>query len=124
MFAYCEQLKNDYICMRVRLIKKQSILDFVEKHPASGPAFSSWMELVKHADWAMPGDVLKTFGSADILGNGSSRIIFNIGGNNYRMICSTRFGQQGVTLFIAWIGTHAAYSKLCRTGNQYTINNY
>ena len=124
MFAICELVENNYICMRVRVVKKQSMLDFVAKHPNSGPAFASWTEQVKYADWAMPGDILKTFGSADILGNGSNRIIFNIAGNNYRLICSSRFGQKDVTLFIAWIGTHAEYSKLCRAGNQYTINNY
>lgn len=110
--------------MRLRVVKKQSIFDFVAKHPISEAAFESWLELVKLADWEMPGDVLKTFRSADILGNGSNRIIFNIGGNNFRMICSSRFGKQDVTLFIAWIGTHAEYSKLCKTGNQYTISNY
>ena len=60
----------------------------------------------------------------DILGSGSNRVVFNIGGNNYRMICRYQFGISKVHLFVKWIGTHAEYTKLCNDGKQYDINGY
>ena len=75
-------------------------------------------------DWAQPGDITKTFGSADLLGEGSSRVVFNIAGNNYRMICKYHFGVTRIHLYIKWIGTHAEYTKLCDDNKQYSVNNY
>ncbi len=76
------------------------------------------------ADWAEPGDFTETFGSADLLGNGSDRVVFDIAGNNYRMICKYHFGAARVHLYIKWIGTHAEYTTLCDDKKQYTVNNY
>ncbi|WP_394367549.1 type II toxin-antitoxin system HigB family toxin [Mangrovibacterium lignilyticum] len=33
---------------------------------------------------------------------GSNRVVFNIGGNKYRVICQYYFGRQKVHLFIKW----------------------
>jgi mRNA interferase HigB len=62
--------------------------------------------------------------SADLLGNGSNRIVFNIAGNNYRMICKYHFGKTRVHLSIKWIVKHAEYTKLCGDNKQYTIDAY
>lgn len=59
--------------------------------------------------------------NANILGRGSDRVVFNIGGNKYRMICKYHFGTKKVHLFISWIGTHSAYSKLCNNNEQFSI---
>jgi len=80
--------------------------------------------LLKKSDWVLPNDIIDTFGSADLLGNGSNRVVFDIGGNNYRMICKYHFGASKVHLFINWIGTHAEYTQLCDRKEQYTINLY
>jgi len=66
-------------------------------------------------------EIISTFNSADILGKGSNRVVFNIGGNNYRIICKYYFGDMRVHLFVKWIGTHVAYTKLCNDGKQYEI---
>ncbi len=74
--------------------------------------------------WKEPNEIITTFNSADILGNGSDRVVFNIGGSNYRLICKYHFGNTRVHFFVKWIGTHAEYSKLCNEGKQYEINVY
>lgn len=76
------------------------------------------------ADWNEPGDITETFGSADLLGNGSNRVVFNIAGNHYRMIGKYHFGETIVHIYIKWIGTHAEYTKLCDDNNQFSVNNY
>jgi len=110
--------------MRVHLIKKTSIAGYVKDNAQTKIPFEIWLSIIKIADWEMPGDIVSTFSSADILGNGSERVVFNIGGNKYRMICSYYFGESRVHLFVKWIGTHAEYSKLCKKGEQYTADKY
>ena len=110
--------------MKIHLIKKQSINEYVKINVQSKTAFESWFEIIKWVEWNEPNDIIATFNSADILGKSSGRIVFNIGGNKYRMICSYHFGKQKVHLFIKWIGTHAEYTKLCNDGKQYSVNAY
>jgi len=121
--------------MRVHLIKWKSVEDFVSAHARSKVSFEIFKEKVKHADWESINDIQNTFNSADTLKN--NRIVFNIGGNNYRMICSYWFGPKMVHLYLKpafaerslasagrWIGTHAEYTKLCNNNLQYTIDEY
>ena len=108
--------------MKVHLIKRQSIVIFVSRDVKSIAPFERWLSIIKHVDWREPNDIISTFNSADILGHGSERVVFNIGGNKYRVICKYYFGKAQVHLFIKWIGTHDGYSKLCNEGKQYTIN--
>jgi len=52
---------------------------------------------------------LKTiYGNAGIVGN--SRVIFNINGNNYRLIVAINFIQKAA--YVIWFGTHKEYDKI------------
>lgn len=110
--------------MKAHLIKKQAIEDYVKKNAQSRASFKIWLSILKRIVWNEPNDILATFNSADILGNGSERVVFNIGGNKYRMICRYHFGTIKVHLFIKWIGTHAEYTKLCNERKQYEVSVY
>ena len=110
--------------MRVHLIKRQSIESYISGNAQSKVPFGLWLSIINWADWKEPKDIVNTFNSADILGKGTERVVFNIGGNKYRMICKYHFGKVRVHLFVKWIGTHAAYTELCNKGKQYTVNAY
>ena len=110
--------------MKVHLIKIQTIEDYIRKNSQSKVPFNIWLSVIKFVDWNEPNDIISTFKSADILGKGTERVVFNIGGNKYRLICSYHFGKKNVHLFIKWIGTHAEYTRLCNERKQYEINNY
>ncbi len=110
--------------MKVHLIKKQSIEDYVLKNARSRASFEIWLSIIKRVDWNEPNEIISTFNRADILGKGSERAVFNIGGNNYRLICKYYFGDTRVHLFVKWIGTHAEYTKLCNEEKQYEIEVY
>jgi mRNA interferase HigB len=69
---------------------------------ASRLPFAEWLTKLKHADWEKPTDIQSTFGSADLLGKSSGRIVFNIGGNNYRMICKYAFGHRSFIRLLDW----------------------
>jgi mRNA interferase HigB len=110
--------------MRIHLIKEKTIEDFINKHAISKSSFRLWLSVIRIADWVTPEDIFAAFGSADLLGNGSERVVFDIGGNNYRLIAKYDFARTRVHLTICWIGTHAEYTKLCKANKQYEIRMY
>jgi mRNA interferase HigB len=110
--------------MKIHLIKKQTIEEFVATHARSRYSFEDWLEKIKQADWNKPTDIKATFGTADLLGNGSNRVVFDIGGNTYRVICKYAFGEKQAHLFVCWIGTHKDYDELNNNNKQYTVNNF
>lgn len=86
---------------------RQLIEKFIRKHANSKSSLSAWLEEADEAEWDTPQDIKDRYRSADFLpGN---RVIFNIGGNNYRLMVLVRY-QNGV-LLIQKIGTHAEYSR-------------
>jgi mRNA interferase HigB len=103
--------------MKTHLIKKWTIEQYASLHAGSKSSLTLWLAIVKRCDWNSPQDILGTFASADLLGNGCDRVIFDIGGNKYRMICHYVFGENEVHLF-------AEYTKLCKSNKQYTVSDY
>lgn len=110
--------------MRIHLIKELTVFDYILKQPHSANYFNRWLYALRNARWNIPSDIIETFNHADILGKGSNRVVFNVGGNKYRVICSYFIGPKRFHLFINWIGTHVEYDSLCQEGDQYTINAY
>lgn len=110
--------------MKVHLIRKETIEDFAKQNARSRVSFQDWMTKLKYADWKIPGDLIATFRSADLLGNNSNRVVFDIAGNAHRIICKYAFGDKQVHLFVCWIGTHAEYDKLCKANEQFTVSDY
>ena len=111
--------------MKVHLIKEKTIRDYVVVNAGRKIPFAEWLSKVKQAEWKVPEDIKATFASADLLGKSSSwRVVFDIGGNNYRMICKYAFGETSARLYVCWIGTHAEYDKLCNDNKQYTVSRY
>ena len=76
---------------------------------ASAPAaFGLWFKAVAISRWDNFADVRATFGKADQV-KGRDLVVFNIGGNKYRLIARIRYKRK--TLFIRAILTHAEYDK-------------
>ena len=66
----------------------------------------NWYRISKRAQWTSLTEVRKDFAHADIVGR---RTVFNIHGNEYRLIASVNYKTQ--RLFILHILTHNEYSK-------------
>ncbi len=91
----------------MRIAGRDKLKKFMRKHARARSSLSSWLAVAQDAYWKNPQDIKERFSSADILtGN---RVVFNIGGNNYRLVVLVRYieGQ----LLIIRIGTHAEYDK-------------
>lgn len=110
--------------MRIHLLRKETIEGFARRNAQSRTYLNDWLAKLRKADWQMPADIKTTFKTADLLGKGSGRVVFDIGGNNYRIICKYHWGITMIHLSIKWIGTHDAYNELCSKNEQYTISLY
>jgi mRNA interferase HigB len=108
--------------MKLHLSNGNQIDEFILKHARSKSSFERFREVVKNADWNSVNDLKQTFGAADVIDN--NRVVFNIGGNNYRLICGFWFGPRMVHLYVKWIGAHAEYDKLCDQNLQFTIDSF
>ena len=100
--------------MRVRLLRKETIEDFAEDHANGRNHFIGLLSSLKSADWTRAEDITTTI-SGNLLGNGSDRVVFDLGGNGrnaFRVICKYVFGERRVILYVAWIGTHEQYNAL------------
>jgi|GEM_PF-1076186 len=85
--------------MKVHLIRKETIREFAHQNAQSRISFEEWLAKLKYANWEMPADIWVSFPSADFLGRGTSRVVFDIGGNKYRLIGKYAFGDKEAHLF-------------------------
>ena len=92
----------------VRIIARRPLRDFSIKHPGSKIAVESWYAEAIKADWKSPSDIKRKYRSASFLQN--NRVVFNIGGNKYRLIVKIRY-DLGI-VFVRFIGTHAEYDRI------------
>ena len=110
--------------MKVHLITETTLKKFVQKNKQSEIPITNWLRNIKYMRCSKPDDIKKTFPSVDLLGGGTNRVVFDIGGNNNRIIAEYYFGSTRLHLYICWIGTHTEYTKLCNEKKQYSITDY
>lgn len=92
----------------MRIITYKRIKEFSEKHNDAQVALRDWYFKTEKANWSTFSDVKRTFNHVDIVGN--NRIIFNIKGNQYRLVAIVIFASKKV--YIRFLGTHADYDKI------------
>ena len=66
------------------MISRKRLVEFWQEHPDAKGPLTSWFREVKHARWTSTADIKAAYRSADFVGN--DRIVFNIGGNKYRLV--------------------------------------
>jgi mRNA interferase HigB len=96
----------------MRVISLKAIRDFCAAGDAKAKSpLREWYRLTSGARWKGLGDVRKTFVKTDgvKVASGNTVYVFNIGGNNYRLIAAIHFNTQRV--FVLRILTHAQYDK-------------
>lgn len=101
--------------MNVILFKWTNVLNHIGNDKNMLKAFVKFYSRVQISNWKTPSDVIKTFNSADIIlckKSKKNRIVFNIGGNKYRMVCAYKFGNMSLVLYIKFVGTHSEYDRI------------
>ena len=92
----------------MRIIAKKALVLFYTEHADAKTALEEWYEKATEAEWENFAEVRQTFNSADLVGN--NRIVFNIRGNQYRLVVLVLFRIKMV--YIRFIGTHKDYDRI------------
>lgn len=95
----------------MRIISKRTLRQFWESAPElldTKGQLEAWHTEVIKADWDTPQDVKAQFRSASIIKD--SRVVFNIKGNEYRLIVKINYPYKIV--YIRFIGTHKQYDRI------------
>ena len=90
----------------MHVISRKALKQFWEQHPDSQSALMRWFKIMEKTDFASLNDLRYSFPSADKVGD---LIVFNIGGNKYRLVASIHFNRN--KLYIRHVLTHAEYDK-------------
>lgn len=95
----------------MRIIKPSTVRDWMRKHPAAAPRLEWWMDAMKTGRWKNLVELKRTFPAADQVKVASGRtvIVFNIGGNSFRLMAAVHF-NRGLVFALAFM-SHAEYSK-------------
>ncbi|WP_343221747.1 type II toxin-antitoxin system HigB family toxin [Persicirhabdus sediminis] len=91
----------------MKVLGQTKLEKFMRKHARSKAPLSAWLQDAKDAQWQTTQDIRDRYNSADFLSG--NRVVFNIGGNNFRLVVLVRY-QNGIVL-VDRIGTHAEYDK-------------
>ncbi|MHB2020849.1 MAG: type II toxin-antitoxin system HigB family toxin [Candidatus Xenobia bacterium] len=94
----------------VRLISRKALKVHYEKHGRgnSKDALLTWAKVVEGANWDNLAELKESFPSADLVRN--ERVVFNIKGNNYRIVAAVLFDRGWV--LIKFVGTPREYDRI------------
>ena len=98
----------------MRIIARRTLRQFVDSlagqkdQPAVKAALDAWFDEVSKADWKSSADVKRLYATASIVS--AERIVFDIKGNDYRLVVAVDF--EKAIVWIKWIGTHKAYDRI------------
>jgi mRNA interferase HigB len=93
----------------MQIIARRTLKQFWERHPRAEGPLKAWFGIAYRAVWATPNDIKDMFGTTvDFVGD--SRVIFDIGGNKYRLIVRVAYLHKRV--MIKFVGTHEEYNQI------------
>ncbi len=105
----------------MRIIARRTLRRFLESLSASNDrlavkaALDAWFYEASKATWRNTADVKRRYATASIIN--AERIVFNIKGNDYRLVVAVDF--EKAIIWIKWLGTHKAYDKINVTEVRY-----
>lgn len=98
----------------MRIISRRTLREFValregrKDHPALKAALDAWFAEVSRAIWTTTADVKRLYAAASVVN--ADRIVFNIKGNDYRLVVAVDF--ERAIVWIKWVGTHKDYDRI------------
>ena len=90
----------------MHVISRKVLRQFWQEYPDSETALIRWLKIIESVSFQSFEELRSVFPNADLVAN---LIVFNIGGNKYRLIASIHFNLQKV--YIRYILTHSEYDK-------------
>lgn len=92
----------------MRIFNRSTLLHFGRIHQDADAPLRAWYAEVAAAAWNSPADIKARYPHASLLGQ--KRVVFNIGGNKYRLIVEVDYIHTMV--FVQFLGTHRQYDNV------------
>ncbi|HHO0939041.1 TPA: type II toxin-antitoxin system HigB family toxin [Aeromonas hydrophila] len=92
----------------MRTISHKALSEFWTEHADAEGPLRAWLQEMLHSCFATPQDIKNRYSTASFIGD--NRVIFNIGGNKYRLVVYIRYELQ--LCYVKFIGTHAEYDRV------------
>lgn len=95
----------------MRIIKQSYLREQAVKYPKATRYLADWVCVVVAAEWRTFAELRRSYPSADLVAvdSGRSVVVFNVCGNDYRLIVAVHFNRSRV--YTLRFLTHADYSK-------------
>ena len=90
----------------MNVISYRKIREFLTIHPDADTSLNAWYKTARRANWQNLAEVKQVYPHADLVGRYT---VFNIKGNDYRLITRIVFKSQ--TIFLVSVLTHEEYDK-------------
>jgi len=100
------------------IIARKTLLAYCRLYPAAANALMEWYNEMLIEEFSSFQDLKKTYANASLVGD--NRVVFNIMGNNYRLVVRMAFRYKMIQ--IKWFGTHAEYDKVDVTKIKFNAN--
>ncbi|HEX3572145.1 MAG TPA: type II toxin-antitoxin system HigB family toxin [Acidobacteriaceae bacterium] len=110
----------------MRVIARSTLIEFVKNRVPRGQQavvksqLDAWYQTVRSACWKNSAELKAHLQSTSILS--AERAVFNIKGNDYRLIASINYAHQ--ILFVKWLGTHREYDEIDARKVEYDEDRY
>jgi len=94
----------------MRIIKENTLSEYCKlvRYKQAKESLRAWIYEVRYSSWGNANELKAKYRNASILS--SKRVVFNIKGNEYRLIVDIEYKLKIV--FIVWFGTHNEYDKI------------
>src|SRR5260370_34551522 len=92
----------------MRIIAKRTLRDFWRRHADAEEPLLAWYREVEKEDWDSPAKLKEKYRSASLVKD--NRVVFNIKGNDYRLIVKINYQYRMV--YVRFVGTHTEYDKI------------
>lgn len=102
----------------MRVIARKTLREFWTQkgHGDTKGPLEAWHDEACAASWKTPQDIKNVYASASFVGG--NRVVFNIGGNKYRLVVEVQYAAEIV--WVKFLGTHAEYDEI----DAATVGNY
>lgn len=92
----------------MNVIAKGTILFYIEKFHYAKTPLLAWYKEFEKQHFTNFNQLKEVYKNASLVAQ--NRVVFNIKGNDYRLVISVNFSKQ--TAYIIWFGSHAEYDKI------------
>jgi mRNA interferase HigB len=92
----------------MRVVALGALRSFWDIHAEAEQPLKAWYDEARSAEWRTPVDIKARHASASFVGR--NRVVFNIKGNQYRLVVAVAYRFQAV--YIKFVGTHADYDRV------------